>query len=251
MALIDETAPCYGWKDFRICSHVSHCRNGNACLQSMLQSTLGRHSSLCSRSMCLESVWKCDVYEWPNLIDGNGWETDGEKAARFLFSSYDRKRDYKGTESLKGHDKMLKLMDIYPQFRFVSCFNPRKDGPTISSCQPPQDSWQTSHVQGPGGVEKTQLLGKNITQRPWDHWDGDVLIADHGSSCYFRDHRGGQKSSRNGSTLTMPGLPLNPFVASAVLRNCVCGTCNTSTAYRKRSIWGRFLSIHLKKIDGT
>jgi hypothetical protein len=48
--------------------------------------------------MCLESVWKCDVYEWPNLIDGNGWETDGEKAARFLFSSYDSKRDYKGTE---------------------------------------------------------------------------------------------------------------------------------------------------------
>lgn len=27
------------------------------------------------------------------------------------------------------------------------------------------DSWQTAHVQGPGGDEKTRVLGKNISGR--------------------------------------------------------------------------------------
>ena len=157
-------------------------------------------SNLCGNAMYMSGrIW----------LMGTAGKQMGKKLQGSFFPVMTVKETTKG---LKGHDKMLKLMDTYPQFRFVSCFNPRKDGPTISSCQPPQDSWQTSHVQGPGGVRKTQLLGKNITQRPWDHWDGDVLIADHGSS-YFRDHQGGQKSSRNGSTLTCPA----PFCSSAEL----------------------------------
>lgn len=38
-------------------------------------------------------------------------------------------------------------------------------GTPLFALQSEYDSWQTSHVQGPGGVRKTQLLGKNITQR--------------------------------------------------------------------------------------